>query len=736
MASTFDIASQSNTGVAATNATEPSISGDGSLVAFQATDPVTMLAQAYVKNETTSALTLVSTSSSGATSNGYVYYPSISSDGSTVGFDTFATNLVANVTTAIDEVYVKNLATGGLTLVSQTAAGVAANAGSENAALSANGTIVAFDSAATNFGLMAPAGVYEIYVKNLSTGTLTLVSQTSTGTIANASSVPNDISADGNIVTFESSATDLGSTSGNEEIYSKNIQTGALQIVSQTAAGVIANASSYSASSSTDGNTVAFESAATNLVSGATSGNYGIYLKNLTTGALTLVSSSSAGIIGNGSSYNPIVSGDGRYVMFESTATNLVPNATNGVQQVYVKDLVTGQLTLLSQDASGTAGTSASYTGFYSEAGFSTDDTEATFYTTAANLGATAGNSTVLRATTAAPTLTLNPIAGDNVIDGNEAAAPVAISGTSNALGQTVTVSLDTAATVLGTATVQNDGSWSLSVAPGTISQGAHTAIATVPGSGYLSATATEAFTENLQPIVAFDDNAGFVNGITPRLTGTVQSFSGSASVEIFNGTQDLGAAAVASDGTWTFSRTLGAGEFDDLRAVATDSSGATGSADALYDILTGVQGQAYKAIEYDTGKYGGYGYITYGRNGQPLVYAQALDNDTHVIYALANNQTLYSLHDDVMTGAGLSQTFTFLPNFGHAEVTDFLVRGQGHDTLDLTNTTISSLGQLLRNTTVSGGNAEIHVNSQESITLDGVTKAQLANNRNDFRFA
>ena len=782
MANRYDIASQSNAGVASQSANEASISGDGNLVSFQAYDPVSGQYQIYVKNLATSALTLISTSSGGAVSNAINYYPVISADGSTVGFDSLATNLVATATAGNDEVYVKNLQTNGLTLVSQTAGGVVADGVSEFAALSANGNLVAFDSSASNLGLGATGAVREIYIKNVATGALTLASQTANGTIGNGQSYADGISADGNVVTFDSLSTDLGSASGTREIYAKNIATGALSVVSQTADGSVANASSFDGSVSGDGTLVAFESTATNLAGGATSGNGEIYLKNLQTGALTLVSTTASGTIADGNSSSPIISADGRYVLFSSTATNLVPGVTAGTQQIYVKNLQNGAITLLSKDASGAPGNNGSYENYPTEQAFSADDTQTVFTTSATNLAGAPSGSAVLRDTTTGPTLALGPVTSDNIVSAPENGAPVTLSGTSGAIGGTVQVSIDTLANVIGTATVLSDGTWSLTSSLGTLSQGAHTEIATAQGSDYLTSTVNQGFTVNTTgPAVAFNQGVAFTRGRRATLTGTVSDPSSTVTnVEIFDNGTDLGAATLNGDGTWTLgNRQLPVGP-QNLTAIATDALGNSSQpTPPPFSLETGLRGLPYTIDEEDFDSSGnltgeqftqrnGAVYLTNAisnlANGDHQIDATSgtyfddksfyyqsdlfsadysvqktdtlYNNDgTHTISALANGQRLLSLHDDTMIGDGQNETFVFRKGFGQDTVTDFAAAGPGHDRLTFLSSDFSSVAQVLNHTSDVDGNAEIQVGRRETVTLLGVTKDNLAAHPGDFRF-
>ena len=236
-------------------------------------------------------------------------------------------------------------------------------------------------------------------------------------------------------------------------------------------------------------------------------------------------------------------------------------------------------------------------------------------------------------------------------------------------------------------------------------------------------------------PTVGFDPTtAGFNNGRTPILTGTVSA--GAAGIELYDDGQDLGAAVVSRDGTWTFQADIGAGDFHALSAVATDTAGQGSSAVAPYAIETGVVGQPYRAVEYDDGTDGSSGYREFGRSGALLVDAADNGDGTHAIQAYAAGQRLDSVAHDAMTGFGARDTFAFVPGFGRDEVTNFAVTGPAHDTLDLSATSLTSLAQVLSHTTVSVGNAVIHLDARDTVTLAGVSKAQLFYHAGDFTFA
>jgi Tol biopolymer transport system component len=101
---------------------------------------------------------------------------------------------------------------------------------------------------------------------------------------------------------------------------------------------------------------VAFDSTASNLVPGDANGRFDVFVHDRVTGTTTHVSVGSDGTQGNGDSLRPFISADGRYVAFDSTASNLVAGDTNGVQDIFVHDRVTGTTTHVSVASDGTQG--------------------------------------------------------------------------------------------------------------------------------------------------------------------------------------------------------------------------------------------------------------------------------------------------------------------------------------------------------------------------------------------
>ena len=149
------------------------------------------------------------------------------------------------------------------------------------------------------------------------------------------------ISADGRFVAFVSFATNLvpGDTNDATDVFVRDRQTGTTRRVSLGPGGVQGNGGSAGPAISANGRFVAFFSAATNLVPGDTNGTADVFVRDRQTGTTRRVSLGPGGVQGDGDSVGAAISADGRFVAFESDATNLVPGDTNGAPDVFVRSL-------------------------------------------------------------------------------------------------------------------------------------------------------------------------------------------------------------------------------------------------------------------------------------------------------------------------------------------------------------------------------------------------------------
>ena len=184
----------------------------------------------------------------------------------------------------------------------------------------------------------------------------------SSGAQGDDSSAHASISDDARFVAFFSAATNLvpGDTNAAVDLFLRDRQTGLTSRESVSSAGVQANDRSFYGRISADGRSVVFISAANNLVPGDTQGMIDVFVRDLSSGQTTRVSVSSAGIQGNSDSTQPFISADGRYVVFTSDSDNLAPGDTNGQPDVFVRDRSTGQTSIVSVDSAGAQSNAAS----------------------------------------------------------------------------------------------------------------------------------------------------------------------------------------------------------------------------------------------------------------------------------------------------------------------------------------------------------------------------------------
>jgi len=290
--------------------------------------------------------TRVSVDSSGAQANAISYRGDISADGRFVAFDSEATNLIAVDVNNNGDVFLRDLILMTTSLVSSTAAGLQADGGSGNSSISADGRFVAFESDATNLtGTPDTNAFTDIYVKDMQTGTVTRASVDSAGGEPNADSTWPSISGDGRFVVFVSEASNLvpNDTNGAGDIFVHDMQTGVT-----TGVSVNGNAGAFDGSISLDGRFIVFNSGSTNLVPDDTNGKLDVFVYSMQTGQVVRASVNSSGMEGAQASIEPSISGDGRYVTFSTSSENFTSLDTYGYTQLYVRDMQTGGIHLAS----------------------------------------------------------------------------------------------------------------------------------------------------------------------------------------------------------------------------------------------------------------------------------------------------------------------------------------------------------------------------------------------------
>ncbi len=304
----------------------------------------------------------VSIDSSGGQGNGWSYEAAISADGRFVAFASKSSNLVPGDTNGVDDAFVHDRQTGTTTCVSVSSAGGRGDDSSSGTSISADGRFVAFHSDATNLVAGDTNFVADVFVHDRQTGTPTRVSVDSSGRQGDRHSLLPTISGDGRFVAFYSDSLNLvpGDTNGVMDVFVHDRQTGTTTRVSVDSSGSQGDFDSgntnTNASISADGRFVAFDSYATNLVSGDTNGRGDVFVHDRQTGATTRASIASWGFQVNDHSSEPSISADGRFVAFASRASNLVPDDHNYVPDVFVHDRQSWTTTRVSVDSSGSQG--------------------------------------------------------------------------------------------------------------------------------------------------------------------------------------------------------------------------------------------------------------------------------------------------------------------------------------------------------------------------------------------
>lgn len=321
-----------------------SVSDDGRYVAFSSlerklvADDNNVAMDVFVHDTQTGTTERISVDSLGIEGNADSFAPCISGDGRFVVFESVASNLVANDLNGAADVFLHDRDNGTTERVSIDAFGVEGNGDSMSASVSEDGRYVCFESSADNLVANDTNAASDIFVYDRQLLAPVRVSVDSAGTEANGASTNPAMSADGNSFAYTSDATNLTTVplKAPANVYFHDRASGATQLVSIASWGTAANKSSFDPSISDTGLFVAFSSRATNLDSPNT-GGWEIFTHNTSTG-LTKVLSRNDTAAGNGHSEHAAISGDGGFVVFETAASNLVPNDTNGVVDIILSN--------------------------------------------------------------------------------------------------------------------------------------------------------------------------------------------------------------------------------------------------------------------------------------------------------------------------------------------------------------------------------------------------------------
>lgn len=293
----------------------------------------------YLLDRQTGKLKRISETPDGKPDNSDNYNPSISADGRYVAFETYANDLIPGFPAA--NVVLYDRTTGRLSPVSVTTDGKAVESGGFAPSISDNGRYVAFVSFS---GDLAPGDTNkaaDVYVRDVVAGTTVRASVSDDDHQIAGDSRGGEVSNDGRHVTFwsDDSAVVPGDTNGISDVFVRDLQAGTTRLVSTSADGGSADGPSDGPALTADGRYVVFNSGAANLVAGDTNGAYDVFRTDLRTGTTTLVSRSSSGAQGDNNSINPTITPNGKIVVYGSDATNLTAGDTNEQTDLFVTNL-------------------------------------------------------------------------------------------------------------------------------------------------------------------------------------------------------------------------------------------------------------------------------------------------------------------------------------------------------------------------------------------------------------
>ena len=342
--------------------TFPSMSADGNLIVYSSTSTnliptktTTYYENIFLFNKSSGKTTLVTKGSSGTGGNRDSYSPCISGDGTTIAFASCASNLLpGRVINTTANIYIYDVNTGITQLLTEGPGGAGVNGDCGQPSVNYDGTIIAYESKATNLDESKKTKNYDIFVYDMNTGENRKISS------GEINYLNPSINANGNFITYfcEGHVTlpDNGtSTYGNIGLY--DMDENETYLVSYGAIGNGGNSESNYPRISADGSTIVFASFATDMIYGTlTNSNENIFVFNFHSG-LSLITNGSTGNGGNGYSSRPSINEDGTIITFYSKATNLIPGmTTNGQENIFVYNITSGKMGLLSTGNGGKGG--------------------------------------------------------------------------------------------------------------------------------------------------------------------------------------------------------------------------------------------------------------------------------------------------------------------------------------------------------------------------------------------
>lgn len=323
----------------------PHMSGGGRYVVF-ASDATNLVADdnnnasdIFLHDRETGQTELISQRSDGGRANGSSYSPTVSDDGRYVTYHSFASNLVNNDVNSFSDIFLYDRQTSETFLVTFVIDGFANNVSFEPV-ISGNGRYIAFYSYATNLVADDTNTHIDVFRYDHTARTIERVSVDSNEVQSNGNSIAPSISDDGQKIAFESTASNLVTGDGNTytDIFLRDLSLGTTERISLDTNEVEANGASVMPALSGNGLHIAFLSLANNLVPDDTNDYQDVFVRDIGNSSTERVSIGTDGTQANRSSNEPAISDNGRYVAFQSFADNLIFGDPVFAQDVFVYD--------------------------------------------------------------------------------------------------------------------------------------------------------------------------------------------------------------------------------------------------------------------------------------------------------------------------------------------------------------------------------------------------------------
>jgi Tol biopolymer transport system component len=355
-------ASQSTTGEPADGSTPgdapPSITADGRYVAFDSwagnLAPTAEYGGVFVRDTRGNTTDVVSLRQDGSVDD-FASAPAISGDGRYVAYVSDGDGIVVGGTDRFTQVYVRDRLLATTTRVSTKPNGNQGTDDSGSPSISHDGRWIAFESDSGGLVRNDLNDTTDAFVRDQWTGTIKRVSVDAAGAELEYGGASPSIDGTGGTVAFVTGEPLLAAdTNYWEDVYVRDLATNAITLVSGAPGGAAADGASSAPEISANGKVVTFTSIATNLdATPDTNDAPDVFVRDLTTGTTTRVSRSTTGAVAHGQSDQPSISGDGRFVSFVSTAPDVVTSDTNSAVDAFVLDRSTGKVARLSTDQLG-----------------------------------------------------------------------------------------------------------------------------------------------------------------------------------------------------------------------------------------------------------------------------------------------------------------------------------------------------------------------------------------------